>query len=131
MPQFQFTIPQNSITSSDPSTNIEVVADRGLARSSAHRVLTASFGDGYEQRVRDGINTKVDSFSLTLNNRTAEDINRVAAFFDVQAGKNFDFTVTDHSGDTTIKVVCDGYNIIYLHDNFHSLNCNFRRVYEP
>ena len=42
----------------------EIVADRGLSRAVAHRVLTAKFGDGYEQRVRDGINTKQDSFSI-------------------------------------------------------------------
>ena len=129
--QFQFIIPQNSIATGDPSAAVTVTADRGMARSSAHRVLTASFGDGYEQRVKDGINTKVDTFSLTFNNRSATDINRIAAFFDAKAGNNFTFTVTDHSGDTNMKVVCDGYNIVYLAENFHSLNCNFRRVYEP
>ena len=131
MPQYQFIIAQNDIASGDPSSNVTVVADRGLSRQSQHRVLTAKFGDGYEQRVKDGINTKQDVFSISFNNRTAADINRIAAFFDAKAGKSFNFTVTDHAGDNTIKVVCDGYNTTYIADSFHSLNTNLRRVYEP
>ena len=131
MPQFQFTIAAGDIGTGDPASDTVVVADRGLSRSSANKVLTARFGDGYEQRVRDGINIKMDSFAITFANRTATDINRIAAFFDAKAGNNFDFTVTDHAGDTTIKVVCDNYDINYLADNFHSMSASFRRVYEP
>jgi phage-related protein len=131
MSQFQFIIAQNDIASGDPSSNVTVVADRGLARQSVQRVLTAKFGDGYEQRVLDGTNTKLDVFTISFNNRTAADINRIAAFFDVKAGKSFTFTATDHSGDTAIKVVCESYNITYITDSFHNLNCTLRRVYEP
>lgn len=131
MPQFQFTIAAGDIASGDPSAPVTVVADRGLSRESQHRVLTARFGDGYEQRVKDGINTKQDVFSISFNNRSAEEINRIAAFFDAKAGKSFTFTVTDHTGDTNLKVVCDGYNTTYISDSFHSLTCSLRRVYEP
>jgi len=131
MPQFQFTIASGDISVGDPASDIVVVADRGLSRQSSHRVLTASFGDGYEQRSLDGLNTKNDMFNLTFNNRDAEEINRIAAFFDAKAGKNFTFIVTDHSGDTSLKVVCESYNIGYLHDLYHSMSCTLRRVYEP
>lgn len=131
MPQFQFTIGPGDISAGDPASNVVVVADRGLSRQSTHRVLTARFGDGYEQRSLDGINTKDDNFSLTFNNRDAEEINRIAAFFDAKAGNNFDFIVTDHSGDTSLKVVCEAYDITYLHDLYHSMSCTLRRVYEP
>ena len=54
----------------------------------------------------------------------------------IKAAKNFDFTVTDkfsggNLANTTMKVVCDTYNINYVRDNFHSLTCTLRRVYEP
>ena len=89
-----------------------------------------------EQRVLNGINTKEDSFSLSFNNRSAEDINLIAAFLDDKAAKNFDFTVTDSFtggslSNTTMKVVCDSYNVNYIRENFHSLTCTLRRVYEP
>lgn len=139
MATFSFTIPAsdvNTLKNTTGESSFEAVADRGLARTSKHRILTAKFGDGYEQRVLDGINTKDDSFSISFNNRTAEDINLITAFFDDKAAKNFDFTVTDTftSGalsNTTMKVVCDGYNVNYLRENFHSLSCTLRRVYEP
>lgn len=141
MATFSFTIPASDVDtikgqSQGTNSNFEVVADRGLQRGSTHRVLTANFGDGYEQRVLDGINTKNDVFNVSFNNREATDINLIAAFFDSKAGKNFDFTVTDtfnggNLSNTTMKVVCDSYNIVYNRENFHSLTCSLRRVYEP
>ena len=139
MSTFSFTISAsdvNTLKNTSGQSAFEATADRGMARSSQHRVLTAKFGDGYEQRVLDGINTKNDSFNISFNNRTAEDINLLAAFLDDKAAKNFDFTVTDkfsggNLANTTMKVVCDTYSINYVRDNFHSLTCTLRRVYEP
>lgn len=139
MATFSFTIPAsevNTLKNTSGQSAFVATADRGLSRSSKHRVLTAKFGDGYEQRVLDGINTKDDTFSISFANRSAEDINLIAAFLDDKAGKNFTFTVTDtfSSGslsNTSMKVVCDGYDVNYKRENFHSLSCQLRRVYEP
>ena len=139
MSTFSFTISAsdvNSLKNTSGQSSFEATADRGMSRASTHRTLTAKFGDGYEQRVLDGINTKEDSFNLSFNNRTAEDINLIVAFFDSKAAKNFNFTVTDtftgvNLSNTTMKVVCDTYNVNYLRENFHSLTCTIRRVYEP
>ena len=139
MAQFSFTIPAadvNTIKGNTGNSDTEIVADRGLGRKTKHRVLTAKFGDGYEQRVLDGINTKDDMFSVSFNNRGAEEIALIAGFFDQEAGKNFDFVITDtfSSGSlttSTIKVVCDTYDIKYTQADNHSLSCQLRRVYEP
>ena len=109
----------------------EIVADRGLSRAVAHRVLTAKFGDGYEQRVRDGINTKQDSFSISFNNRDAAEINLIAAFIDSKAGLNFNLTITNLTTDEVVKVVCEGYTLSYGYELYHNLQTTFRRVYEP
>lgn len=141
MSTFSFTIPAGDVDTikgqtAGTNSNFEAVADRGLSRQSKHNVLTAKFGDGYEQRVLDGINSKQDTFNITFKDRTAEDINLIAGFLDDKAGKNFNFVITDtfSSGNlttSTLKVVCDGYNVNYARENFHSLNCQLRRVYEP
>ena len=139
MSTFSFTISAsevNSLKNTSGQSAFEATADRGMGRASKHRVLTAKFGDGYEQRVLDGINSEDDSFNLSYNNRTAQDINLIAAFFDTKAGKSFDFTITDtftggNLSNSTIKVVCQEYNITYIRENFHSLTCTLRRVYEP
>ena len=138
MATFSFTISANDVTSikGASGSSFEAVADRGLGRQSAHNVLTAKFGDGYEQRVLDGINTKQDMFSISFKNRDAEDINLIAGFLDNKAGTNFDFVITDtfstgSLSNSTIKVVCDSYNINYGQPTNHSLSCELRRVYEP
>lgn len=140
MATFSFTISNtdvDTIKKTSGQSAFEAVADRGLSRKSGHRVLTAKFGDGYEQRVLDGINSKEDTFSISFKNRDAEDINLIAGFFDLKAGKNFDFVITDtftnggNLANSTIKVVCDSYNISYGQSINHSLSCELRRVYEP
>ena len=70
MATFSFTIPAsdvNTIKNTTGQSSFEAVADRGLSRKSKHNVLTAKFGDGYEQRVLDGINTKQDMFDISSN----------------------------------------------------------------
>lgn len=139
MATFSFTISGtdvDSIKGTSGNSSFEAVADRGLSRKSNHRVLTAKFGDGYEQRVLDGINTKDDMFNISFKNRDSEDINLIAEFLDLKAGKNFDFVVTDTFSNgslttSTLKVVCDGYDISYGQTINHSLSCQLRRVYEP
>jgi len=134
MPQFQFIIPAGEFSQNPnvPSSATTITPDRGFGRQSQHRVLTAKFGDGYEQRVLDGINSKQDSFSMAFNNRPASEINLLAKFLDNRAAKSFDLTVTDYDSDSTsVKVVCDSYNISYIQETVHSLQATFRRVYEP
>ena len=128
MAVFQFVIPANTVNSNPEQT---VVADRGLQRQVKHRILTSKFGDGYEQRVRDGINTKEDSFNIAFNNRPAEEINLIAAFLDAKAGLNFNLTITNYTEDEVIKVVAEEYSISYPQETIHSLQTTFRRVYEP
>ena len=74
MASFQFVIPANSFSSGSPSSSTTIVADRGLSRTIKHRVLTAKFGDGYEQRVTDGVNSKGDTFAISINNRLASEV---------------------------------------------------------
>lgn len=134
MAQFQFVITGaeiDTLKSEAGNVDFNVVADRGMSRSSSSRVLTARFGDGYEQRVRDGINIKEENFSITLNNRPAADINLIAAYLDDKAAKSFNLTITDLAGDTAVKVVVEEYNIVYVTETTHSMSFSARRVYEP
>ena len=111
--------------------------DKGLSRSSNPSVLVARFGDGYEQRVADGINSLKENYSISFNNRTKAFIDDVVSFLDAQNGAtSFTFTLPDsnnttRAGEKDIKVVCDSYNTAYAYDNFYNLTATLRRVYEP
>jgi|TARA_A100001011_G_scaffold327339_1_gene351406 phage-related protein len=135
MAQYQFQITSSDVSyvaSAFGSSPAIVTADRGMSRAVVQKVLTAKFGDGYEQRVGDGINTKMDSFSVSFNSRPRKEINAIAAFLDVKTGKSFTFVVTEENeANQSLKVVCEAYNINYDNEDIHSLSGTFRRVYEP
>lgn len=111
--------------------------DKGLSRNTTPQVLTATFGDGYEQRIVDGINSIKEQYSLTYKTRTKEDIDDIVAFLDGTKGvTSFDFKIPDSNNSannniTTIKAVCTTYSTSFEYDNFYSLNVTIKRVYEP
>tara|TARA_B100001057_G_C22335678_1_gene751267 strand:- start:238 stop:618 length:381 start_codon:yes stop_codon:yes gene_type:complete len=110
--------------------------DKQLTKTSSPRVLTAKFGDGYEQRIADGINVLEETYSLSFKNRTKEEIDDIAAFLDTKQNvTNFTLTLPDsnnttRSGERDVKVVATTYSVNYTYDNFYSLNVSLRRVFE-
>ena len=111
--------------------------DKSLKRTSKPKIHLATFGDGYEQRLVDGINSIKEEFTVGFSTRPKADIDDIVAFFDSKQGATaFDFTIPDTNGteesntEPTIKVVCDSYNISYDYGDFYSASAKFRRVYE-
>jgi len=130
MANYKLVIPTSDGTTtggySSSGTNTDFVIDRGAGRQSNQRVLSAKFGDGYEQRVLDGINTKEETFSISFNNRSDEEVDAIADYFDAIAPASFNFYI----GDDTVKAVCENYSITYGHTESYSLSAQLRRVYE-
>lgn len=107
--------------------------DRGFSYQSSPRRFVAQFGDGYQQRITDGINSLQQSFSLSFNNRTKEEIDDITAFFVSKGGvTKFDFTIPDsnNSGETTIQVICESWSQVYTYGDFYGCTATFTRVYE-
>ena len=107
-------------------TTAEIKFDRGFSREVEQRILSASFGDGYEQRIRDGINTKTEKYSVSFLNRRWEEIALISSFFDVISPQNFTITLERE----TIKVICETFSVGIGHDDVLSITAEFRRVYE-
>ena len=107
--------------------------DKSMTRSTKPRVHIATFGDGYEQRLADGINTLEETFNISFNTRTKEEIDDIVAFFENKAGVTaFTYTIPDsnNSGETAIKVVCSTWNKVWNYGDYYSATATFRRVYE-
>ena len=113
---------------------VQRIPDKTLTRNNKPRVIKIQFGDGYEQRVQEGINNITQSFSVTFNNRPKAEIDDIMAFLDNKAVTTaFDFTYPDTNAcgnERTVKVVCEDYTQTYSFDDFYSCTATFRRVYE-
>jgi phage-related protein len=70
-----------------------IAPDFGASMSLKPRVLVAQFGDGYAQRVGDGINTRAEEWSLTFSARTAAEFGAILSFLEARGGvEAFDWT---------------------------------------
>lgn len=108
-----------------------VPVDKGFSRSNTPKVHTITFGDGFEQRIADGINNLPQTMSVTFNTRPKAEIDDLVAFFETLNGvSKFQMTVDDTNGAETIKVVCKSWDQTWDYDNFYSLSATFERVYE-
>ena len=108
-----------------------VPVDKGFSRGSAPKVHTITFGDGYEQRIADGINNLVQTMNVTFNTRPKAEIDDLVAFFESLGGvSKFRMTIDDTNGAETIKVVCRQWNHTWNYDDFYSLSATFDRLYE-
>jgi len=109
--------------------------DKTLGRQIAPKVLVAKFGDGYEQRITDGINSIKETYNLSFRHREKAFIDDVVHFLNSQKGvTKFSLNIPDSnitpSGEREVKVVSENYNVVYEYDNFYSLTVQLRRVYE-
>ena len=118
--------------------NGDTIPDKGFTAATVPMVKAARFGDGYEQRKIMGINTIKQTFNVSFNNRTNDEIDDIEAFFETKGGvTNFLFTVPDSNSATwtrtnerDIKVVCDSWTKSHTYGDFYSLSAKLRRVYE-
>ena len=108
--------------------------DKSMNKSTQPRVLTASFGDGYEQRIVDGINSINETYSLSFKTRPKEVIDDIVAFLDTKKNvSKFVLTIpdtNDANGEKDVKVVATNYSVTYDYENFYSLSLSLKRVYE-
>lgn len=115
--------------------SVPVQPDKGFTRDSKPKTHTISFGDGYEQRIADGINNLEQTINVSFSTRPKAEIDDLVAFFESLGGvSKFRFDIEDSnagSSTETIKCVCDTWNQSWAYDDYYSLTATFRRVYEP
>lgn len=105
--------------------NREIKFDRGFARQTQQKVLLAAFGDGYEQRVKDGINTKRETYTMNLSNRLWQEITLISLFFDIVQPASFLIRLERES----VRVAVQSYSVNIGHDDVQSISAQLRRVY--
>lgn len=97
--------------------------------SSKPRVRRFQAGDGYEQRIRFGLNTDPKEWSLVFLNRTDTERDNIVGFLEARGGaESFDWTPPK---GTAGKFVCDEWQTRLLNCNNNTIQATFRQVYEP
>lgn len=92
------------------------------------RVKAIKFGDGYEQRIRDGINTILLELDLRFDNRSAQEITAIAHFLYEKSGyKSFLFLPAAPYNTIKRFVARNWTQIPEFYDN-HSLTAKFEEV---
>ena len=85
------------------------------SKSTSFRTLKAQFGDGYSQRAADGLNSKVDTWSITWEHLSSSDKDTVIAVLDTVGG--WDYLTWTPFGESTQKkfILKDGnYSVSYI-----------------
>lgn len=96
--------------------------------SSQPRVRRFQAGDGYEQRVRFGLNTNPKEWNLVFANRTDTEASQITGFLDARGGvENFDWTPPRGGAG---KYVCEQWQVTMSSCNNNQIQATFRQVYE-
>jgi phage-related protein len=97
--------------------------------SSKPRVRKFVAGDGYESRVRFGLNTDPKQWSLTFSERTNTERDAILSFFESSVGvTSFDWTPPRGVAG---KYLCEEWQVTMRAYNFNTIQATFRQVFEP
>lgn len=86
----------------------------GAEKRSSPAVRRIQFGDGYEQRLRYGLNQNPKVWSLTWNNITEADADTIEAFLDARAddGESFEWPPPDGAAAEYLLLEDGGYLLL-------------------
>lgn len=96
-----------------------------------HRTLVAQFGDGYSQRMPDGINHRVESWPVMWPALDANDYATLTAALDSVGGHGV--LSWTPPGESTPKkfVVQDGYRVDHVGGGLRAVSLVLQQVFEP
>ena len=103
--------------------NFPFNADRRPTKATKSTTRNIQFGDGYMQRINNNIHNFETNYSVTFNNRSAETIDAIVAFFEARNGVE----AFMYDGK---KVICQSWNEIEITPTIKSANAQFQVVYE-
>lgn len=97
------------------------------AGSTEFKVLTAKYGNGYEQRVADGLNNGLASWELSWENLTDADSTTIVAAFEAAKGVDY-FTWQPPKSAVSKKWVISSYSITAMSGNIYTITASLRQV---
>lgn len=102
---------------------------KGISSSSKPRVVSAQFGDGYSQRVPDGLNSVVKEWDLSFNSNPVNKANSIVKFFEDRKGSE-PFLWTPPGETTQYLVICQEWNMVYQTHLSRTVTAKFKQVFD-
>ena len=99
-------------------------------KTTTPRVNTAQFLDGYQHRIKFGLNTRPFVWSLTFN-VSETDSDTIETFLEARADDGASFDWTPLGSSTAYKWVCSRWTKTIPYKNRATLNMTFQQVFEP
>lgn len=104
--------------------------DFGAQKKTQPTVRVVKFGDGYEQRLAYGVNTKPQNWTLRWSACSNSDADAIEAFFEARgAVESFDWTPIEQV--TTYKFVCREWQREHQYADINVITATFEQVFEP
>lgn len=103
--------------------------DRGAMLEKKPRVKSSPFGDGYEQRQADGINTTKEVWTVTFSNRDISEIDDIEEFLAARGGTE-NFTWTPPRSGSAKKFVCRQWQRTIVTAAVDTITATFEQVFE-
>ena len=114
-----------------PSTfNPPVAPSYPLSKQTDARVLTASYGDGYTQRVADGINFVAERVTLQWDNISPTNADTIESFLRPLLKLNY-FNYTLPGEGSAKKFICSELTRTKNSFGTDSLNITLEQVFDP
>ena len=104
----------------------------GAQKTSRPRTRTIQFGDGYQQRILEGIPSHMNPKEWTLTWNVSEtDADTIETFLDARAADNANFDFTPPGEGSASKFVCEQWSKSIPFLNRATIQATFRQVFEP
>tara|TARA_Y100001937_G_C6944128_1_gene251725 strand:+ start:51 stop:395 length:345 start_codon:yes stop_codon:yes gene_type:complete len=94
------------------------------------KINVVSFGDGFEQRLTEGLNQNPIILNLTFN-LSQTDSTTAISFLNARITDGASFTFLVPNENVTKNFVCLTYDTAVPYKNRVTLTCSFREVFEP
>jgi len=105
------------------------IPSRGFSNPIKPRVKIAQFGDGYSQRIADGINNITKEWNLVFGSRDLNEVDLILEFLETQKGVTA-FLWTPPGEYTAQAVICQDWSRTYESHISATVQAKFVKVYE-
>ncbi len=108
-----------------------VEASYGLSKTSKPNIRTSQFGDGYQARIRFGMNQNPKTWNPVWKNVTELQADQIETFLDSRAADADSFTWTPPNESSSSEFICLKWSKKMDYPGYATITATFQEVFEP